>query len=86
MVSNLLLPLSVRGWVASPLALFALVCLSIRRFHDRDRSGWSLLWVLLPIIGAGWVVWQVALRRGVADDNRWGTDPLLNRADFLVVR
>lgn len=66
------------------LAGFAMLC--IRRLHDRDRTGWWLLVVLIPVVGALWLFWQLALRRGVAQDNRWGPDPLQSRGDYLVVR
>lgn len=67
------------------LALITLVMLCIRRLHDRNYAGWWLLVVVLPVAGALWLVWQLALRRGVAQDNRWGPDPLQPRGDYLVV-
>ncbi|MES2400401.1 MAG: DUF805 domain-containing protein [Pseudomonadota bacterium] len=67
-------------------ALAVLALLSIRRLHDRNLSGWWLLLVLVPVLGALWLVWQMAFRRGIAQDNRWGPDPLQSRGDYLVVR
>jgi len=32
-----------------------------------------------------WLIWQLAFRRGVADGNRWGEDPLQAQGDYLVV-
>lgn len=86
--SSLLLPAvgTAAAWVVNPLALWALLAQSARRLHDRDFSGKWLAIVVLPILGAAWLVWQLAFRRGVADANRWGEDPLHSRADFLVVR
>jgi hypothetical protein len=40
----------------------------------------------VPVAGALWLVWQIALKRGVADTNRWGGDPLSERGDYLVVQ
>ena len=31
----------------------------VRRMHDTNRSGWNILWVLLPIIG--WIILLVYL-------------------------
>lgn len=73
-------------WLVNGVVLVALVMLSIRRLHDRNCTGWWLLVVLVPVAGALWLVWQLALRRGVSQDNRWGADPLQPRGDYLVVR
>ncbi|WP_411878516.1 DUF805 domain-containing protein [Polaromonas sp. YR568] len=77
---------SVLTWIVNLPALAALVLLCIRRLHDRNYSGWWLLLVVVPVAGALWLVWQLALRRGVPEGNRWGPDPLLPRGDYLVVR
>ena len=73
-------------WLVNGVTLVALVTLCIRRLHDRNYSGWWLLLVLVPVGGALSLLWQLALRRGVAQDNRWGRDPLHPRGDYLVVR
>jgi uncharacterized membrane protein YhaH (DUF805 family) len=67
------------------VALVTLVMLCIRRLHDRNYAGWWLLAVIVPVVGALWLLWQLALRRGIAQDNRWGPDPLQPRGDYLVV-
>lgn len=46
----------------------------VRRLHDVGRSGWSTLWLLLPLIG--WImlfVWSV--RAGDPGANRYGLPP-----------
>jgi uncharacterized membrane protein YhaH (DUF805 family) len=73
-------------WLVNGVALVALALLSIRRLHDRDYSGWWLLVAAIPVAGAIWLLWQLALRRGVAQGNRWGEDPLRERGDYLVVQ
>lgn len=73
-------------WLLNGAVLLALVTLCIRRLHDRNYTGWWLVVVLVPVAGALWLVWQLALRRGVAQDNRWGSDPLQPRGDYLVVQ
>lgn len=76
---------SVATVIVLGLVLLLLVLQCIRRLHDRNYSGWWLLAVLIPVAGGLWLVWQLALRRGVAQDNRWGKDPLEPRGDYLVV-
>lgn len=73
-------------WLLNVPALAVLVMLCIRRLHDRDYSGWWLLLVGVPVAGALWLAWQIAIRRGVPQGNRWGDDPLRHRGDYLVVQ
>ena len=49
---------------------------SVRRLHDRNRSGWHYLWVFVPFFG-GLVVLIWHCQKGVAGDNRFGPDPLV---------
>ena len=72
-------------WLVDGFVLISLLILCIRRLHDCNYSGKWLLAVLVPVLGAIWLFWQLALRRGVAQDNRWGPDPLLPQSDYLVV-
>lgn len=76
----------VLTWVVNLPVLAALVLLCIQRLHDRNYSGWWLLLLAVPVAGGLWLVWQLGLRRGVPEGNRWGPDPLLSRGDYLVVR
>jgi uncharacterized membrane protein YhaH (DUF805 family) len=89
MILNGLIPPAIgvmAVWVINPMTLWALAALAIQRLHDRNMSGRWLLLALIPIVGAVCLFWQLALRRGVADSNRWGGDPLASNADFLVVK
>ena len=73
-------------WLINGTTLLVLVFLCIRRLHDRNHSGWWLFMVFVPVLGAIWLIWQCALRRGLQQDNRWGEDLLQSRSDYLVVR
>jgi uncharacterized membrane protein YhaH (DUF805 family) len=73
-------------WLINGPMLWLLLTLCVRRLHDRNYAGWWLLIVLLPVFGAGWLVWQLALRRGLEQSNRWGEDPQQVTGDFLSVR
>jgi len=46
-----------------------------RRLHDIGRSGWWLLIVLIPLIGA-LILLYWAVKRGEYGDNRFGANPL----------
>jgi uncharacterized membrane protein YhaH (DUF805 family) len=47
-----------------------------KRLHDRGKSAWFLLILLIPIVGPIWLFIEVALLRGQRGDNRYGPDPL----------
>ena len=51
------------------------IAVSIRRLHDRDKSGWWLLLIFIPLVGAIiLLVWYCT--RGTMGPNRFGPDPL----------
>jgi uncharacterized membrane protein YhaH (DUF805 family) len=55
------------------------IALSIRRLHDRDKSGWWFLLAFIPLIGALILLVWFALP-GTAGNNRFGPDPLAKSA------
>ena len=52
------------------------ICVGIKRFHDRNKSGWWILIQLVPLIGPIWYFVDVFCLRGTVGDNRFGPDPL----------
>lgn len=44
----------------------------IKRFHDRDKSGWWVLITLIPIIGALWLIIELGFLKGTPGPNRFG--------------
>lgn len=48
---------------------------SVKRLHDRDKSGWWLLLSFIPIIGAIWWLVAICCLRGTDGANRFGQDP-----------
>jgi len=61
------------------LALFLPgLAIAVRRLHDRDKSGWWLLLIFIPLVGAViLLVWFCI--RGTVGPNRFGSDPLEGR-------
>jgi uncharacterized membrane protein YhaH (DUF805 family) len=64
--------------IAALSALFALstllpgIAVAVRRLHDLDKSGWFLLLVLIPLVGAIIVIiW--ACQEGTPGPNRFGS-------------
>ncbi len=72
---------------ALPVIVFALIgllpmiALSIRRFHDQDKSGWFLLLSFIPYVG-GLIVTAFMCIPGSKGANRFGADPLGHDADI----
>ena len=52
------------------------LAVTISRLHDIDKSGWWILFGLVPLIGGIMLlIWYV--RRGTEGPNQFGEDPLL---------
>ena len=49
---------------------------SVRRLHDVGKSGWNILFIIIPIIG---IIWLMALfcRDTMPEKNKWGKNPSL---------
>ncbi len=58
------------------LFLWVGLAVQIKRWHDRDKSGWWALLNLLPIIGSIWIFIECGFLRGTHGRNRFGPDPL----------
>ncbi|MGH7884546.1 MAG: DUF805 domain-containing protein [Thermodesulfobacteriota bacterium] len=61
---------------AQVAALYPSVSIGIKRFHDRDKSGWWVLISLIPVIGSLWYLIECGFLKGTDDDNKYGGDPL----------
>ena len=52
------------------------ICVGIKRFHDRGKSGWWMLIQFIPIVGPFWYFVETLCLRGTVGPNRFGEDPL----------
>jgi uncharacterized membrane protein YhaH (DUF805 family) len=65
-----------------PVVIFALVFLYpalaiyAKRWHDRDKSGWWSLILIIPLIGPVWFLVECGCLRGTEGPNAYGPDPL----------
>ena len=48
----------------------------VKRWHDRDKSGWWSLIGLVPVIGGIWMLVELGILEGTRGANRYGPDPL----------
>ena len=63
--------------IAATSSIFQILCIipslsvTIRRLHDVNKSGWNLLWIFLPIIGAIYLIY-LYIKKGNVEDNDYG--------------
>ncbi len=73
-MSGMMIPLGI----VLLLTLWPTICLYAKRWHDRDKSGWWSLILLIPIIGGIWMLVELGFLRGTDGPNRFGPDPIAN--------
>ncbi len=58
------------------LIIWPSLAISIKRWHDRNKSGWWVLIGLVPIIGGLWALIETGFLPGTVGPNEYGLDPL----------
>jgi uncharacterized membrane protein YhaH (DUF805 family) len=61
------------GYVAY---LWATIAVSIKRWHDRGKSGWFYLVAFIPLVGWLWFLVECGFLPGTPGPNEYGPDPL----------
>ncbi len=59
------------------LMIYPSLAVHTKRWHDRNKSGWWSLIMLVPMIGAIWMLIELGILRGTDGENRYGPDPLM---------
>jgi uncharacterized membrane protein YhaH (DUF805 family) len=67
-------PLETASLAMNLLVLWPAIATSVKRWHDRDKSGWWVLVNFIPVIGVIWVLVENGLLRGTVGTNRFGED------------
>ncbi|HZZ37412.1 MAG TPA: DUF805 domain-containing protein [Caulobacteraceae bacterium] len=61
------------------LLLLALVwpalAIQVKRWHDRDKSGWMVLINLIPLVGVLWTLIECGFLDGTPGPNKYGPSP-----------
>jgi uncharacterized membrane protein YhaH (DUF805 family) len=65
------------------IVLFPASMVHIKRFHDRDKSGWWLLIALIPLIGPIWLLIELGFLKGTPGANQYGP-PVSDLADSAI--
>ncbi len=61
--------------IASIPALWIYLAGSVKRAHDRGKSGWWVLIAFIPVAGFIWWLIDLGVFEGQEGDNRYGPDP-----------
>lgn len=56
------------------LIIWPALALQVKRWHDRDKSGWWVLIALIPIIGGIWALIETGFLEGTDGPNRFGSE------------
>lgn len=59
-------------WIGAIAAWWMCLAVCAKRWHDRGKSGWRTLILLIPIIGPVWVLVELGFLQGDYGDNRYG--------------
>lgn len=51
------------------------LAVQVKRWHDRDKSGWWIFIGVIPIVGPLWAFVEAGCLRGTLGPNRFGPDP-----------
>ncbi len=60
--------------LTTALLVWPCAAVSVKRWHDRDKSGWWVLVYLIPLIGLLWTLIANGMVRGTRGPNRFGDD------------
>jgi uncharacterized membrane protein YhaH (DUF805 family) len=67
------------GFIIMLVLLWPSLAVQIKRWHDRDKSGWWQLISLIPIVGPLWAFIELGFLKGTSGANRYdlpaGTRP-----------
>ena len=81
LIDNMLGTMSANGFgvisgIVGLITLYLAIALYAKRWHDRDKSGWWSLVLLVPVIGWVWLLVECGILEGTKGPNRFGQDPL----------
>ncbi len=63
------------GWMLYIAMAYPGIMIQIKRWHDRNKSGWWVLINLFPLIGALWALIENGFLRGDERMNDYGVPP-----------
>src|SRR3546814_1045510 len=61
-------------------SIYPSICVTIKRWHARDKSGWWILIGLVPVIGGIWSFVECGCLDRTQGPHRFGSDPIARTA------
>jgi uncharacterized membrane protein YhaH (DUF805 family) len=62
----------IAGYAFLIMIVWSFLAITIKRWHDRDKSGWWIFIGLIPIIGPLWVTIELIFLAGTSGPNKYG--------------
>lgn len=72
---TVLVPMYILLALAGLVVIWSQTALTIKRWHDRDKSGWWIFIGLVPLVGPVWAFIENYLLPGTDGPNRFGPKP-----------
>jgi uncharacterized membrane protein YhaH (DUF805 family) len=63
-------------FIVSLASIWPGLAVNIKRWHDRDKSGWWIFIAAIPLVGPIWALIETGFLPGTAGTNQYGPDPL----------
>lgn len=58
--------------LSMPFIIWISLAIQVKRWHDRDKSGWMALVNFIPVIGPIWVLVECGFLKGTEGSNQYG--------------
>ncbi len=72
-MSSMIIP----AMILFAVMIYPTLAVHAKRWHDRNKSGWWSLVMLIPMVGVIWLIVELGILRGTDGENRYGPDPLM---------
>lgn len=66
-------------FLVMPFFIWIGLAMQVKRWHDRDHSGWCVLINLVPFLGPIVSLIDLGLRKGSEGPNKYGDDPIASQ-------
>jgi uncharacterized membrane protein YhaH (DUF805 family) len=68
-------PVGIIGYLLILALMWPALAIQVKRWHDRDKSGWWVLIAFVPIIGFFWMLIECGILDGTPGPNKFGPSP-----------
>lgn len=81
---ELVIPFLLLSIAILPLYFWIGLMLNIKRFHDRNKSGWWVLFSIIPVVGPLWNFIALGFLSGDLGENDYGDGPGYDLSDEIA--